>query len=69
MARYQDSKSMISDNKSARVNLPQKVIMKDNSSESMSLPENYPSYGPGVVDAQISADSSKIKSIMDPRKV
>lgn len=60
---------MISDNKSARANLPQEVIMKDYSSEGMSLPENYPGYGPGVVDAQISADSSKIKSIMDPRKV
>ena len=70
MARYQDSsREMISDNKSERANLPQEVIMKDYSSEGMSLPENYPGYGPSVVDAQISADSSKMKSIMNPRKV
>ncbi len=67
--RYQDSSGMISENKSARANLPQEVIMKDYSSEGMSLPENYPGYGPSVVDSQISSDSAKIKSIMDPRKV
>jgi len=70
MARYHDSSSgMISDNKSARANLPQEVIMKDYSSEGMSLPENYPSYGPSMVDEQISSDASKMKSIMNPRKV
>jgi hypothetical protein len=70
MARYQDSSSgMISDNKSARANLPQEVIMKDYSSEGMALPANYPSYGLGVVDKQLSEDSSKMKSIMNPRKI
>lgn len=68
--RYHDSSSgMISDNKSARANLPQEVIMKDYSSEGLALPENYPGYGPSVIDAQLSADSAKIKSIMNPRKV
>lgn len=70
MARYQDSSyGMISENKSARANLPQEVIMKDYSSEGMALPENYPGYGPSVIDRQIKGDTAKIKSIMDPRKV
>lgn len=70
MARYQDSSyGMINDNKSARANLPQEVIMKDYSSEGMALPENYPGYGPSVIDRQLSSDTAKIKSIMDPRKV
>lgn len=70
MARYHDSASgMISDNKSARANLPQEVIMKDYSSEGMALPENYPGYGPSVIEAQLSADKAKMKSIMHPRKV
>lgn len=65
----QDSNEMISSNFSQRANLPQEVIMKDYSTEGAHLPPNYPSYGPSVVDAQISGDSNKMKSILDPRKV
>ena len=68
--RYHDSASgMINDNKSERANLPQEVIMKDYSSEGMALPEGYPGYGPSVIEAQLSGDSAKMKSIMNPRKV
>ena len=62
--RYHDSASgMISDNKSARANLPQEVIMKDYSSEGLALPENYPGYGPSVIEAQLGADSAKINAL------
>ena len=67
--RYYDSNGMISSNKSERANLPQEVIMKDYSSEGSALPENYPGYGASVVDNQLREDSSKIKSIINPRKV
>ena len=69
MKRESNSYGMINENRSARANLPQEVIMKDYSSEGMYLPENYPSYGPSVIDAQIKGDGAKIKSIMNPRKV
>lgn len=68
--RYHDSsEGMISNNTSARANCPQEVIMKDYSTEGMALPKGYPSYGINVIDKQISEDTAKIKSIMDPRKI
>lgn len=67
--RYHDSNGMISENRSERANLPQGVIMKDYSSEGSFLPDGYPGYGPAIVDKQIREDGSKMKSIMDPRKI
>ena len=62
------SSSFVHENRAERSNLPQEVIMKVVSGVGREMPIGTP-YGISAIDEQINADSSKLKSIMKPRKI